>query len=154
MLLHRTCPRVCPVRRSSAAGQFANHHDVEALCHNVFPQGAVALQSRIQLCRTQVGEQSQSLTNSQQSLFRSEMRRHLIPLVVTDCTADSTQQDTVACETAVNGLFRQGNAGGINGTAADEVRGAGESVTVFLADLVENSHSTVYDLRTDTVAPK
>jgi len=82
------------------------------------------------------------------------MRRHLIPLVVTDCTADSTQQDTVACQTAVNGLFRQGNAGGIDRTAANQVRGAGEGVTVFLADLVENSHSTVYDLRTDTVAPK
>lgn len=47
-----------------------------------------------------------------------------------------------------------GNAGGIDRTAADEVRGAGEGVTVFLANLVENSHSTVYDLRTDTVAPK
>ena len=82
------------------------------------------------------------------------MRGHLIPLVVTDCTANGTQQNAVACQTAIDGLFRQGNAGGINGTAADEVRGAGERVTVFLADLVENSHSTVYDLRTDTVAPK
>ena len=143
-----------PFAEVDAAGQFTNHHDVEALCHDVFPQGAVAFQSRIQLCRTEVGEQSQSLTDSQQSLFRTEMRRHLIPLVVTDCTADSTQQDTVACQTAVNGFFRQGNAGGIDRTAADEVRGAGEGVTVFLANLVENSHSTVYDLRTDTVAPK
>jgi hypothetical protein len=36
--------------------------------------------------------------------------------------------------------------------AADEVRGAVEGVTVFLADLVENSNSAVYDLRADTVA--
>ena len=135
-----------------AAGQLTHHHDVEALFHDIFPERAVAFQCRVQLCRTQVGEQTQRLTDAQQRLFRAEMRRHLIPLVVTYCTAHGAQQDAVACETAVNGLFRQGNAGGINGTAADEVRGAVEGVTVFLADLVENSNSAVYDLRADTVA--
>ena len=141
-----------PFAKVDTASQFPNHHDIKALGNNIFPQRAVTLQSRIEFRRTQVGKQSQSLPNAEQSLFRTQMWRHGIPLGMTNCTANRTEEHAVACQTAVYGFLWQRNASCINCTAANQIRGASKGMVKLFTDFLQNSNGTIDDFRANAIA--
>ena len=39
-----------------AAGEFPHHHNIKALCHDIFTQRAVAFECRVEFRRAQIGE--------------------------------------------------------------------------------------------------
>ena len=136
------------IAKVDAAGQFPDHHKVNALIRNVFAQGTGGGQRRKYPCRADIGVQPHSLAQHQQSPFRTVGGRLVVPLRA----AYRAQQHTVRAQAGLQTLFRQGNAEQINRVAAHRRVHIGERMAEFGGHGVQHAQRFRHDFRPDAVA--
>ena len=97
--------------------------------------------------RAQVAVQAQSLADTKQAFFRTDIRSNIIPFR----SADSTEQYSVSSLSAGDGCFRQRNAGCVDCTAADELLVIFNFKTEFFGSSVENLYRCINNFYTNAV---
>ena len=132
-----------------AADELPDHDKVDAPVHDIGAQGTGILQLRDQLGRPQVGVQLHARPQSQQALFRPELGVDGVPLGA----ADGRQKGAVAVQTGFQAAVRQGNAEGVDGTAAHGGLGVSKGVAKLFGCGIQSQQGLVHDLRADAVAP-
>ena len=132
--------------------QFPHDHHIKPVADDLVPQRAGVFQFLIQVCRPQVGKQIQRLADSQKSCLRTFGRLQAVPGRCGGVSADGSHQHRIRCLCLFDGLLRQRNAMGVDGSPSQQQRRICKFMVVFLTDFIQNLFRFPDDLRSDSVS--
>ena len=117
------------------AGKLSHHHYVKAFFSDGLFKRTGVFEFRIKVCRSQITEQSQRLTELQKSCFRALIRGKFIPLGNSDFSSYGTHKYCVCTFTLFYSFICKGDSVGIYGTTAHKYLFEGEVVAVNISHL-------------------
>ena len=135
------------VSEIDAAGELANHHDVDALQELGFDRRG-AEHRRMGHDGAKIGEQPEGLAQLQKPLFRTHRRAGVGPLGA----AHRAQENGVGAPAQLERHGRQRLAARVDGRAADQRRFESKRVAMPLRDARQRAHRLGGHFRADAVA--